>query len=238
MVCLMDTVVSRLDDRGMASVCVCDWSHMFNSCWTMQPIPLFIDWKLILLRASFMLHCVRVNSIARHHSLVIALHALGDFYMLDVCCSLCLPLQKASPEICCSVIKKTPILHLQMLYLPEDQLRSEVVLFYAVWVLHAFNRHTSPTSKSMIPHMLLLGIGPCVSMCDQLSACHGVDLQCASPVYFRTISHSHSATHFWVRKVRPLSLWHFHLTRSPRALALTSMFPVPHTEAQYQPLNI
>lgn len=124
-VCLMDTVVSRLDDRGMASVCVCDWSHMFNSCWTMQPIPLFIDWKLILLRASFMLHCVRVNSIARHHGLVIALHALGDFYTLDVCCSLCLPLQKvkASPEICCSVIKKPPILHLQMLYCPEDQLR-------------------------------------------------------------------------------------------------------------------
>lgn len=146
---------------GMASVCVCDWSHMFNSCWTMHPIPLFIDWKLILLRASFMLHCMRVNSIVRHHGLVIALHCPRWF--LYVGCLLLPVFTLTSPEICCSVIKKTPIHHLQMLYCPEDHLR---------WVYFMqCNRHISPIPKSKIPHMLLLGIGPCVSPCVRPAIC-------------------------------------------------------------------
>lgn len=36
-----------------------------------------------------------VNSIVGHHGLVIPLLALGDFYMLDVCCSLRFPFTEA-----------------------------------------------------------------------------------------------------------------------------------------------
>lgn len=125
--------------------------------------------------------------------------------------------------------------------------------FIRVGILSARSQCVTPHYWSAIKCKLLesaplLGIDPsvcacvCTPVCDQISAAQGVDLQRASWVYFRPISHTdthtHTRSHSWVWKVRSLSLWHFHLTRSPRALTFTSMFPVPHAEAQYQPLNI
>lgn len=67
MASLMYTVVSWLDDQGNASVCICDWSHMFNSRWT-TPANSPVYWLETDTFKGFIHATLReVNSIAGHH---------------------------------------------------------------------------------------------------------------------------------------------------------------------------
>lgn len=62
----------------------------------------------------------------------------------------------------------------------------------------------------------------CESQCDQLSAAQGVDLQHASRVHFRPITHTFVCT-----KGALFITVTFHLPCSPSALSFISMLPVP-----------
>lgn len=142
------------------------------------------------------------------------------------------------------------------LYVPRGPVKS--VLFYSVWVLRAFNRVRNLcgwgfylldsdvwahiTGAALDVNSWKVGIdssvGVCVRVCQW--ACSYLQLMLwiysAPPKYATKSSHTHArtktSTRSWARKVRSLSLWHFHLTRSPAARTFTSMFPVPHAEAQ------
>ena len=143
--------------------------------------------------------------------------------MLDVCLSHeTSPSQKPLCFPCCSAALLLGLIPLtgtpgpgRCVYLPRGAVK--LVLFYPVWVLRAFNRRRnlcrwgflsarfqrswSTIKVKLLESTRLLGIDPsvwvcvCVCVCVQLSAARGVDLQHASRVYFRPITHTHRHTH-------------------------------------------
>lgn len=247
---------------GYMCVCgwvgVCDWPHMFNSNWTMCLI-LPVYWLKTDTFKGFIHATLReVNSISQTSWLAHSPPCPGWF--LHVGC-LRLPafsFTETAVFPSALLLSLISLQHLQSgtLYVPRGPVKS--VLFYSVWVLRAFNRVRNLcgwgfylldsdvwahiTGAALDVNSWKVGIdssvGVCVRVCQW--ACSYLQLMLwiysAPPKYATKSSHTHArtktSTRSWARKVRSLSLWHFHLTRSPAARTFTSMFPVPHAEAQ------